>query len=644
MYIATRDDFQLLKQSVKNIYSRIELLNENFTVIDEIHGYVISGSISINADSDIRRTCNLTMTLKDEKTLRGAEKIVWLTKYVRVYLGFENIRTHKVQYYNLGIFAFGENSFSYSVTQNTVDLSCYDMMSKLNGMLGGQMTGMGYRIPALKYEIEVPEEDDSSSSGSDSGSTGGSSGGSSGGTTNKSKHDRDCVYYGMVFYGKQPTCSCNTSRASAVMLLNDDIEPLAETESDEPDYNVVFNVMKDVVTQLANLERYDLEIMKDSAGGIAKIPYDLEYSTGVTVYTIFKELAELYDGYEFFFDTDGTFIFQAIPTLEEDDCVLHAEELEELVISEQLSGSFSPVRNATEVWGICHEEDHYSDTSTLSGKIYKASVTGLQLTDDGKIQSGEKFAVMIEETNPENPELKINSLAAFPICDDGKEDSDVRFAANQLQAGTAYVFRFRKGYFVFLGEWQIHAMCMLYNEYPWIRKAQMKVEELLATGQLTQSESEAKLSELSATYKTEIFESDMKTWNCDYIKYRLVPDNPFAIDALGGQVLMQVKSGGDFSSIYSDDLASERAEYECLQAARYNDTLNLTLHVVPWIDVNQKIEYRVKHSNEVSQWIIKSISFDMTGGSMSLTCARFYNLYPTETQDETTRGLKPANE
>lgn len=639
MYIATRDDFQLLKQSVKNIYSRIELLNENFTVIDEIQGYVTSGSISINANSDIRRTCSLSMVLANKSVLRGAERIIWLTKYVRVYIGFQNVRSQKIQYYNQGVFAFVDNSFSYSATDNSVSLTCQDLMCKWNGILGGQMIGSAYRIPALKYEVEAPEEDNSSSGGTTTPPSSGS--GSSG--SSKPKHDRDCVYYGAVFYGKQPTCTCNKNRSVMTLALEDEIMPIAE-EEDEPDRNIVFDVMKNVITQLGNIERYDLEIMKDGNGEVAKLPYDLDFETGVTVYSIFKELAELYDGYEFFFDNDGTFVFQAIPTLEEDDCVLNADELEELVVSEQLSGSFSGVRNATEVWGLCHEEDHYSETSTLSGSTYSASVTGLQLTDDGKIQSGEKFAVMITETNPKNPSLKINSLSAFPICDDGKEDSSDRFAAGQLQPGSAYVFRFRKGYFVFLGEWQVHATCMLYNEYPWIRKARFKVEEMLSNQEITVDELAAKQTELAATYKQEIFESDKKQWNCDYIKYRLVPDNPFAIDALNGTVLMQVKSGGDFSSIYSDDLAAERAEYECLVAARYNDTLSLTMHVVPWLEVNQKIEYRVKHSNEVSQWIVKSISFDLTGGCMNVTCARFYRLFPAETQDETTRGLKPANE
>lgn len=639
MYIATHEDFQLLNQSIKNIYAKAELLNENFTIIDEIHGYVTSGSININADSDIRRTCSLTMAMADDSVLRGATKIVWLTKYVRIYIGFENTRTRKVQYYNQGIYIFGDNTFSYNIQEKTVSLTCYDMMCNLNGLMDGQLVGQAYRIPALVHEIVVDEyvPPDAGTSAKPPDHVDESL--SSSGT--KKEHDPSCAWYGKAFFGHSPACTCgalSSSRSTYAMRAG----------SDEPERHVVFDVMKDVLEQLAGITRYDLEVMKDSSGNAAQIPYDLDFETGVTIYTIFNELATLYDGYEFFFDVDGTFIFKAIPTREEDDCVLLANELEELVVSEQLVGNFADVRNATEVWGMCHDAEHYSETSAYSNGVYSASVEKVELTDDGKIQNGDTFAVMITAENGRNPKLKINNLEAFPICDEGNEEAvgnDVTlFSAGQLKPGNAYTFRFRNGYFIFLGEWQVHAICLLYNEYPWIRKARLEVAHLIETGQLSASSASSKQSALANQYKQEIFASDIEKWNCDYIKYRVVPDNPFAIDALGGKVLMQVKCGGDYSSIYTDDLASERAEYDCIMAARYNDTLTLEMHIVPWLEVNQKIQYRVKHSDEVVDWLVKTIDFDFMSGTMNISCARFYQMTPAETQDETTRGLKPANE
>lgn len=648
MYIATAEDLQLLKQSVKNIYSRIELLNENFTVIDEIHGYATAGNINVNADSDIRRTCTLTLVLANKDILRGKDKLIWLTKYVRVFIGYQNARTGKIQYYNQGVFAFGENSFVYSAQQNIVDLTCYDMMCNLNGLLDGQMIGEAFRIPCLLHEPEIEEvlpdkPEDNPGSGS----------GSSVNKPTSKEHDSSCVLYGKTFFGHPPACTCGLSnRSSRIAVTADSTEPEAPTEGEdttvdiEPERNIVHVVMKDLLDNNTNVERYDLEVMRDGEGNIATLKYDLEYETGTTVYAVFEELATHYDGYEFFFDVEGTFIFQAIPTLDEDECVLTADILEELVVSEQLSGMFSDVRNATEVWGMCHDAEHYADTSTYNAEdnTYSASVTKVQLTDDGKIQNGDTFAVMITETNKRNPKLKINNLDPFPICDEGYEEAvgeDVSlFNEGILQPGNAYTFKFKKGHFIFLGEWQIHAVCLLYNEHPWDREARIKHGEALQNGQMSQEEYNAKVAE----YKAETFRNDIIRWHCDYIKYRLVPENPFAIDALGGKVLMQVKSGGEYAKIFSDDEASERAEYDCLMAARYNDTLTLEMHVVPWLEVNQKIQYRVKHSNEVIEWLVKSIDLNLASGCMNITCARFYRMTPALTRDETTRGLKPANE
>ena len=43
----------------------VDVLNFNFQTVNSLEGYVIDGSISVDATSDIRRTCNLTMVAKD---------------------------------------------------------------------------------------------------------------------------------------------------------------------------------------------------------------------------------------------------------------------------------------------------------------------------------------------------------------------------------------------------------------------------------------------------------------------------------------------------------------------------------------------------------------------------------------------------
>ena len=66
----TNEDYQLIQLRTRNNRIKIELLNFNYQTIDSLEGNAIEGSISVDANSDIRR--NL--------------KIRWNKIYVRRYL------------------------------------------------------------------------------------------------------------------------------------------------------------------------------------------------------------------------------------------------------------------------------------------------------------------------------------------------------------------------------------------------------------------------------------------------------------------------------------------------------------------------------------------------------------------------------
>ena len=50
-------------QTLREKYVKIELLNFEYLVVNSLEGKAIDGSISIDATSDIRRTCNLSFVL-----------------------------------------------------------------------------------------------------------------------------------------------------------------------------------------------------------------------------------------------------------------------------------------------------------------------------------------------------------------------------------------------------------------------------------------------------------------------------------------------------------------------------------------------------------------------------------------------------
>ena len=64
-YIVTQKDIEILMQSDKVLYYKLELLNEDLKVVDSIEGNLISDSLSISADSDVRRTYNCELFVEN---------------------------------------------------------------------------------------------------------------------------------------------------------------------------------------------------------------------------------------------------------------------------------------------------------------------------------------------------------------------------------------------------------------------------------------------------------------------------------------------------------------------------------------------------------------------------------------------------
>lgn len=146
-YIAQQSDIDILFQSNKIHYVKIQLLNNNYKTVEEIQGYTVDGNFSVDANSDIRRTINITLQVSNSSFILGADNEVWLDKYIRVYDGYKYLRDQIVHWYPCGIYVFDNSNKEYSLTSNTLALSCSDLMSKLTGSHGGEMSAESIVIP-----------------------------------------------------------------------------------------------------------------------------------------------------------------------------------------------------------------------------------------------------------------------------------------------------------------------------------------------------------------------------------------------------------------------------------------------------------------------------------------------------------------
>lgn len=74
----TDAQFRTATQSIQNKYIRLELLNYQFQTVDSLEGVATSGSITIDANSDIRRTASITLVVKDSSFQVTPGGKIWL--------------------------------------------------------------------------------------------------------------------------------------------------------------------------------------------------------------------------------------------------------------------------------------------------------------------------------------------------------------------------------------------------------------------------------------------------------------------------------------------------------------------------------------------------------------------------------------
>lgn len=297
-YIPTDQDIRVLKQRIKNVSIKINILNKDLATIDSLIGQTISDNYSINVDSDIRRTYNLTLNVSKDYDILSIYKKIWIDKLFQIFLGVEDLSTSEILWYPFGVFTFDQATYTINDSSYTLQLNCIDLVALLNGTLSGQISGTGLIIPA---------------------------------------YDED---------KKQP--------------------------------NKIRDVLINTVTQLGGIKKYNIDNMDK------EIPYDLEFGVGSTIWEVITTLRDLYPGWETFFDVDGTFICQPIPTTEDDPVLLDEQIFKGLVIDEVTGYDMSTIRNITKIFGRTLDTDYYTDevstsSFTSSSNIYLVAPDDIDL-------------------------------------------------------------------------------------------------------------------------------------------------------------------------------------------------------------------------------------------------------------------------
>lgn len=142
-----QQDYNIMSQPYINKYMKLNIMNFDLNVVDEISGNLMTCDVSVNADSDLRSSCSVSLVVVDSSFDVASGNKVWLDKLIQPLVGYENIYTGEIQWYNQGIYLINSPTYSYDAVTNTLSFSGLDLMSKLTGLRNGALPGVPTVIP-----------------------------------------------------------------------------------------------------------------------------------------------------------------------------------------------------------------------------------------------------------------------------------------------------------------------------------------------------------------------------------------------------------------------------------------------------------------------------------------------------------------
>lgn len=343
-----------ITKSVRQLRAKINILNFQMQIVDEISGNVLDGNIMEDANSDIRRTCDISMVVTNGEFNIQPGSQIWISNYIQVYIGVDNLYTGVTQWFNKGIYLIDQPSYSFDPVTSTLSFQGYDLMCKMTGLRNGYLEG----IPTV-----IPQ-------GSD-----------------------------------------------------------------------IRDAMISTVTELGGFTKYSIQENPQT------VPYDIQIDPGGTVYDILVALRDILPSWQIYFDEDGVFHYEPIPSGENEPIMFYDDTWNEVVLSENISTDFSTVKNVVEVWGKTLSPAHYAD-ATVEGNVYK-----LEIADVSSYRNNVLYG-FTAPTIISSPQIQINSLSTLPIVNEDGSSAVIP------EEDTYYVVKYQEenNNFLFMGYQQPYAV------------------------------------------------------------------------------------------------------------------------------------------------------------------------------------------
>ena len=629
--------FDTTLQSIRNIDCKLFVLDYDYTILDEISGKTESVSLSVDAESDIRRTANINIALKDDSRQTNSNIFYWqvgnpywFDKYIQIYVAIQDVQTQEYVWVNEGIYMVNSPTISYDATSNSLSFEAVDLMSKMTGLRNGQLEGMTYTIPV--------------------GST--------------------------------------ITGAIKTLLIEQGFDKYIVFD---PPYNYV--------------------------------PQEINIDVGGTAYDLLCQLRDINSNWEMFFDVDGVFHFQQIPSGKviidpesgeegEPTPVVDQTVWDKLNVSYNLDTNFEDVKNYVEVLGKVHEPNEYGTATIKDGLLdlklanviesylNNEWITGIPvIATEGAIEpealaepitniaiydvsnrfifkiglatpiiaANEYYCVKLTFNDTECIACEyLGALQPRAVAFENNPESPF-YVGTSTQYESAYgnVVDFASENEDYIVEFPpaIVGSNMVLNLSPWCTatdfnaasvgetwKFKLNVESLsqhIVTMSIVMGSSADTYSirnmaneRISLDYAQDylLIATKISTTTLQFnVMYYPMPASVLPMSTTSvlnlpkfNKQVRLVCAGDEYDNIYSDVLAEQRARYEIYLRSRLHDNIQIVSAPIYWLEVNNIIEYNLPNSNseESDLWLIKSINTDVSpNGTQSISATRYYPLY-----------------
>ena len=381
----------LLTKNNRTLYARVTALTQDELPIEYIEGKATAGSVNIDGNSAVRRTCTLTIVAKEV----NINDYYWgLKTKFKLEVGIKNDTNSNYEniiWFRQGLFVITSFSVSYGTNNYTINISGKDKMCLLNGDLGGTLPHI------TDFGIEETYNKDKNI------------------TTYKSIPIRQIIFEGVQNFGSELASNIiiNDIEDAGLDLLeyrgdiplflfkeiNSDIFMNMTINKNQPCfYQKNGQWIETTISDEENIIYYNLVHIDDvennptlvklstaaDAGTyvIAKMEYgsipgyrltDLTYAgdlianVGETLTSVLDKIKNMLGNYEYFYNLDGKFVFQKkrnyvqLPWLnneQSDDAVPANNDApmwsfrdSQLVTTFQNTPNFANLRNDYSVWG-----------------------------------------------------------------------------------------------------------------------------------------------------------------------------------------------------------------------------------------------------------------------------------------------------